>query len=136
MPVDTFNITNRSGEQVVKALGEVVFDGDFAAGFAGADRSGITSAAAVGVISVDDDKPDSWIRAGLCLEHLWLEAERLGLGLGIMTALVESGVHNTLLKVRLGMGRQRPVAVFRLGKPTDVVLHSPRVGLSEIIDEC
>jgi hypothetical protein len=47
----------------------------------GRTRAQIESASAVGLVSVDGDRPEDWLRAGRAMQRVWLEATRLGLGL-------------------------------------------------------
>lgn len=46
----------------------------------GRTRAQIESASAVGLLSVDSDRPEDWLRAGRAMQRVWLEATRLGLG--------------------------------------------------------
>lgn len=136
MPGATFGLSDESAQKVHLALqSEGQFDGDFAAGFANADRDGIASASAVGILSVDSDVPAQWINAGIAFQRIWLMAERQNLGIGVMAGMVESTLHNITLKARLGLTRARPTVVFRIGKPMEIMPHSPRVPTEELFEQ-
>lgn len=132
MPGNTFGLSDESAEKVHAALSlSGQFDGDFAAGFANLDRDGIVSASALGTICISNDNPESWINAGKLFQKIWLAAERFGLGLSVMGAMVESDIHNLVLKARLAEGK-KPVVVFRLGFPLESYPHSPRITVAEL----
>ena len=53
---------------------------DAGAGLRAHGRVLIESASAIGMLSVDADRPGDWLRAGQVMQRLWIEATRLGLG--------------------------------------------------------
>ncbi len=132
MPGNTFGLSDDSSVKVHDSLiSNGQFDGDFAAGFANLDRDSIVDASALGIISVAKDEPEYWIKAGILAEKIWLLAEEYNLGVGVMAAMVESIVHNVLLKTRL-REKKRPTFIFRIGKPLEVYPHSPRITVPEL----
>ena len=83
----------------------------------------------MGVITMPSDSPEHWIKAGMGFEKLWLTAVENNFEISVMAAMVESGVENRALKIRLGQfrGHERPTVVFRIGVPLEDVPHSPRL---------
>lgn len=134
MPGATFGLSDESSRKIHAALqSQGQFDGDYAAGFASSDRDAIATASLVGVVSVKQDVPSEWIKAGNTFGAIWLLASENGLGLGVMAAMVESDLHNAGLRTRLGQAKERPTVVFRLGTPTEVYPHSPRVRVTDLL---
>jgi hypothetical protein len=134
MPGDTFGLSKESALKITEALlAEGQFDGDFAAGFAAADRDGIASSSAVGIITVDTDTPEKWILAGQTFENIWLETTKNGLSIAVMAGMVESPPHNIMLKTRLGNMKLRPTVVFRIGNALEFKPHAPRITIAELL---
>lgn len=53
---------------------------DAGAGLRAHGRVLIESASAIGMLSMDADRPGDWLRAGRAMQRLWIEATRMGLG--------------------------------------------------------
>ncbi|MBO4209219.1 nitroreductase, partial [Micromonospora echinofusca] len=71
-------------------------------------------AAVYGLLSGDEDEPESWLRAGEALSAAWLAATRLGVSVVPLSGVVEvPGTRQTLRGLLAGMGF--PYLVLRLG---------------------
>ena len=134
MPGNTFGLSDAMAEHVHQELNKPgPFDPDLAAGFAASGRDGIRSAPALGIISVPEDSPEWWIKAGRVLEHIAILAEMNGMAIAMHAAMVEVGIFNAALKARLGSFK-KPVAIFRVGFPLEERPHSPRQSVEEVLE--
>lgn len=135
MPGNTFGLSDESSKKINTALAkDGAFDGDFAAGFANSDRDSLASAQDLVVLTVEKDKPENWIKAGVGMVRLWLLAQSLGMGVGVSQAMVESKVHKTILRSRISEFSRVPVAVMRWGVPEeDTWPKSPRITLDDAL---
>lgn len=134
MPGSTFGLNDKDAQDVSIALktgGEL--PGKFAAGFPRAEMEAFRSASAIGVISVPQDEPRYWIKAGMSLERLWLYAQSKGLAFWPTAGMIEvRGKFNKLVNVL--DTKDVPVAVFRIGKPSrETWDRSPREPVENII---
>lgn len=132
MPGNTFGLTDEMAEYVHRELGKSgSFDPDLAFGMAASDRDGIKSSPLIGVISVPEDLPVWWVKAGMAFEKIALEAEAEGLGVAVHAAIVEVDMFNKLLRIRLGQN-WRPMVIFRLGYAKEERPHAPRLRAEEV----
>lgn len=134
MPGNTFGLSDKMAAYVSSELNKKgPFDPDLAVGFAISGRDGIKSSPLLGVISISNDNPEQWLKAGRALEKIALLAELNGLGIAVHAAMVEVGVFNQLLKVRLGQSG-RPTVIFRIGYANEKRPHSPRLSVEEVTE--
>lgn len=134
MPGNTFGLTDEMAEYVHKELQRSgPFDPDLAFGMAASDRDGIRSSPLVVAISVPEDSPVWWVKAGMAFERIALEAELKGLGVAVHAAIVEVEMFNNIFRIRLGQS-WRPTVIFRLGYSKEERPHSPRIAAEEITE--
>lgn len=131
MPGNTFGLNDEMACRVHDALRkDGSFDPDLAFGLAASGRDGIKSSPALFVISVPEDIPVWWVKAGMAFEKAALLAQRNGLAIAVHAAMVEVAMFNNLLKLRLRR-KERPTVIFRAGYATEERPHAPRVGAAE-----
>lgn len=87
------------------------------------------------VFSTADNKPEDWIEIGEKFEHCAVMLVKLGYSLNPMGAIVQIGEHYKNLQPYLKNPTNRPQMFFRVGKPTKMVHHSPRLTLNEVSAE-
>lgn len=132
VPGSTFGLSDASTTKIIASLSSDHLDGDFAAGFANADRDAIAAASLVGIISTATDTPTAWLNAGLALQKIWLHLAQLKLGVSVMAGLVESPSFRLQLQTLLSSGF--PQTVFRAGFPLHTGWpHSPRLATSDFL---
>lgn len=134
MPGNTFGLSKEMASHVHAELNKPgTFDPDLAAGFASSGRDGIRSAPALGIISVPEDSHEWWIKAGRVLERTAILAEINNMAIAVHAAMVEVGIFNAALKVRLGSFK-KPASIFRIGHPLEDRPHSPRQSVEEVFE--
>jgi nitroreductase len=93
-------------------------------------------AAVYALLYGDDDRPQSWLRAGEALSAAWLTATRLGASLLPLSGVVEVPATRQILRgVLAGLGH--PYLVLRLGVPDPEHAgppHTPRMPADQIVD--
>jgi nitroreductase len=122
LPNDTNNYVAQKGP----------FDPSLAAGVAASGRDGIRSSPVLGVISVSDDSPEYWLKAGSAFQNMAIVAEDNDLSMAVHAAMVEVKMFNVLLKARL-IQLGRPTVIFRVGYAYDRWPHSPRMSAGTVI---
>ncbi|MDP2695691.1 MAG: hypothetical protein Q8O87_00365 [bacterium] len=133
MPGNTFGLSDEMSKNVHLGLSQPgTFDPALAAGMAITGRDGIRSAPMLGVISVSDDKPEFWLKAGQAFQHIAVIAESNNLFLAVHAAMVEVGMFNVSLKARL-VQLKRPTVIFRVGYADERHPHSPRLMADAVI---
>lgn len=94
------------------------------------------SASAIGIISIEDNTPEAWIRAGRLLERVWLEATRLGLSFHLMTGItflvqrLRDGDAGGLMKNNLELLRGVDSLLNQLSDGTSTIALLFRIGFS------
>lgn len=83
------------------------------------------------ISSVGDDK-ESWIKSGRIFESIALMAEKENIRIAPMAAAIEIGDNYKKLKYTLGTNL-RPQVFFRMGYGEDIVPHSPRLNLEDVL---
>ena len=134
MPGNTFGLSDEMANKIHRELNkDGAFDPDLAFGFAASDRDGIKSSPLIGVISVNEDRPEFWIKAGRAFQKIALVAEINNLNIAVHAAIVEVEMFNKLLKLRLRR-RERPAVIFRMGYAIKDAPHSPRVNIESVVE--
>jgi nitroreductase len=135
MPGNTFGLSDALAKYVHEELKKPgAFDPDLAVGFASSSRDGIRSAPMLGVLTVPEDTAEWWIKAGMVFQEIALIAEEAKLAVAVHAALVEVGMFNRLLGLRLG-STERPTVIFRVGYATEERPHSPRMPTEAVCAE-
>lgn len=134
MPGNTFGLSDEKSLQISKELKQAgPFDPDLAQGFSSSSRDGIASSPTIGIISVEEDIPYSWIAAGRLLQRILVSAETYSLSSAINAAIVEVEWFNKALRLRLKC-MQRPTVIFRLGCARENRPHAPRMAPDKVIN--
>ncbi|GAA0808081.1 Acg family FMN-binding oxidoreductase [Spirilliplanes yamanashiensis] len=92
-------------------------------------------AARYAVLSVEEDEPEAWLRAGEALSAVWLTATRHGVSVLPLSAVVEVPVTRAALRRSTG-DRGWPVMVLRIGVPDAGAgaPAAPRLSAAQIVD--
>jgi len=135
MPGNTFGLSDEMALRIHKELKkDGIFDPYLATGFAASSRDGIKSSPAILVISVKNDNPEWWVKAGRVFQKIALLAEMYGLSISVQAAIVEVEMFNKMLGLRLKHLKLRPTVIFRMGYAKEESPHSPRVGVEEVAE--
>lgn len=134
MPGDTFGLPNEQTLEAYEGLtGTTEQKVEDLAGFAVMGKKGIESSPLVGIISVKDDTPEQWIKAGINLQEIALIMEANQLSLTVHAGLAEvDWVSRSIIKP-LTLKGEKPVILFRAGKSIESRPHSPRLPFNEVI---
>lgn len=85
----------------------------------------IIDSSGVGIISIDKDNRENWVNAGIYLEHIWLKATELSLGMSLLSGAVEMEEERVKVqKIIKSIGK--PTVFFRVGYPLKPTRPSPR----------
>ncbi len=134
MPGSNFGLKDEMSLRVHRELKKPgPFDHDLAVGMAGATREALRGAPYIGVLSVRDDTPASWVTAGQVFERIAIYAQVRGLAISVYAAMVEVERLNKLLKLRLNT-LCRPTIIFRVGYSKEQRPHPPRLNISEVLE--
>lgn len=85
-----------------------------------------------GFLGVSEENPKEWIEAGQVYESLSIEAQKYGVVLGAMSALVEAPGFADKVSETLHV-QAKPVMMFRIGYATTIPPQSPRLPIEQII---
>jgi len=136
MPGDTFDMTIAQAKHTKYALqGKEILSANDIAAFSRGSTSGIRTASIVGMITVDKDVPEYWLKSGKLLGRIGLTLTRHGMSYAIHAGLAEVSL------TRFGLSKAifttgTPAILFRAGYPRpDLTIppHSPRLPIEEII---
>jgi nitroreductase len=133
MPGSTFGLNDKDAEQLSKQLAKGgLLRGAFASGFPQSDKDAILSAHGLVIMSVKEDSPEYWVKAGMAMQRVWLYAQANGLGVGVMAGMVEVAAKAQDLLRILGT-KGVPAVVMRMGIPLNSSWpRSPRVGMENV----
>ena len=86
----------------------------------------------IALLCTPTDDTDNWIHSGRVYARIALLATREGLTTGMSTASIQMGSFFKELQ-EVVRTKDRPQAFFRLGYPTKIPHHSPRLSLEEVL---
>lgn len=139
MPGNTFGQSEGDSLNIYNALnGNAELRADDMVGFASSGSNGIKSAALVGLLSVHEDKPKDWLKAGISLEEVVLLLQTDNIHSAFHAGLAEADnvmsvkLIKRTLKGIFGSG-DNPVILFRAGYSDGERDHAPRLPLEEVL---
>lgn len=134
MPGDTFGVDHKMAERIHKGLrGEALITDSEKASIAQGSKLGIESSPLVGVLTLESDTPQDWLKAGITLESIALYLESHGINMAILAGLAEVDITRILISKGLGNHGDNPAVLFRAGYAIRLNPHSPRLLINEAI---
>ena len=101
--------------------------------FSGRDIRLLGDAPAVAVLSADSDDPADLVAAGRRLLRSWVTICAAGLGYHPISIAIDRPETRPAVAALAGAGAGTPVALFRIGVPTNAPLPSDRVALNDVL---
>ncbi|HEX5430090.1 MAG TPA: hypothetical protein VFX17_03390 [Patescibacteria group bacterium] len=98
------------------------------------DEAPLRAAPMFVLLSNDSDEPTSWIQVGQVFEEIAVEADKIGLKIGIQGAPIEIGDHYKTLGQLFG-AKGRPMIFFRIGFTSKNKPKSPRLLVNQLIEQ-
>ncbi|MEK7146998.1 MAG: hypothetical protein AAB772_01945 [Patescibacteria group bacterium] len=133
MPGNTFGLNDEMAKYVHEELKKTELNKELAKNFAAGGKAVMNSAPVIGVITIPKDEPREWIKAGRAFQRIALIATMHGISVAIHAAMVEVGILNWLLRMRLKT-LERPAVVFRMGYCSEQTPHSPRMPAEHVTE--
>ncbi len=87
---------------------------------------------AFGVVTTKDDSVASWLEAGELYERIALIAQSMELATAVLAAPIERDNYCLTIQQLLNTD-WRPQVIFRVGRPTATLPHSPRLSIEEVL---
>ncbi len=136
MPGDTFGMDDTQARHTKNALlGKEKLEADDISAFSRGSILGIRSSAITGMITVDKDTPEYWLKSGELLGKIGLKLTSQGLSYAVHAGLAEVSLTRFGLSA-ISLWHGTPAILFRAGYPRpdlEIPPHSPRLPIEEVL---